>query len=117
MKHRDIEHFPERNIQKHTTAGAETFTPDLNLANVFRVDGSAGALAVANPTNGRDGQYIRIEIVSAAATVANFGTGYHVDGAVIADGTHTANDLVIYEGYYNEDTDKWNLVELASKAA
>lgn len=116
MKQRNSEHFPERNIYKHTTAGVETFTPDLNLANVFRVVSSAGALTVANPVNARDGQYIRIEVTSVGRNVINFGTSYLVNGAVIADGTHTGDRIVVYEGFYDADAGKFNVVKLVDKA-
>jgi hypothetical protein len=117
MKHRDPSHHPAKNLVKYTTAADGSYTPDLNLVNIFRITATAHNLTIADPTNVRDGQYIRLEVVSAAAKTVNFGTGYHVDGAVIADGTHTGDALVIYEGYYNADTSKWNLIKLGSKAA
>jgi hypothetical protein len=117
MKHRDPSHFSKKNLIKKTLTANGTETPDLNLANVFRYDASGYNLTVGNPTNARDGQYIRVEVVSANAKTVNWGTGYHVNGAVIADGTHTGNELVIYDGYYNADTGKVNLVAIGVKAA
>lgn len=117
MKQRNSEHFSAKNIVKKTLTAAGTHTPDLNAANVFRYDATAYALTLGNPTNVRDGQYIRLEVTSDAALAVNFGTAYHVNGAVIADGTHTADALVIYHGYYNADTSKWNLIKLADLAA
>jgi len=113
MRQRNSEHFSSKNIFKKTLTAAGTETPDLNKANVFRYSSAAYALTVGSPTNARDGQYIRIEVVSAATYAVNFGTDFHVNGAVIADGTHTADELVIYHGYYNADTSKWNLIKLA----
>ena len=118
MKHRDSSHFSARNIVKITTAAAGTQTPDLNLANVFRYASPLYNLIIGLPENARDGQYIRIEVVSANAKTVNFNqTGFHVNGAVIADATHDADALVIYHGYYNATTSKWNLVSLGVLAA
>jgi hypothetical protein len=96
---------------------AGSVTPDLNIANVWRIDGAIGDLVVANATNVRDCQYLRLEIVSAAATGVDFGVDYLVNGAVIADTTHDGDELVIYEGWYNADTEKWSMVKLSSLAA
>jgi len=112
MKQRNSEHFSSKNILKKTLTAAGTETPDLNAANVFRYSSASYDLAVGTPTNARDGQYIRIEVVSAAAKTVNFGTGFHVNGAVITDATHDGDALVIYHGYYNADTSKWNIVSL-----
>ena len=115
MKNRDSSHFSARNIVKITTAAAGTQTPDLNLANVFRYASPLYNLIIGLPENARDGQYIRIEVVSAAAKTVNFNAIFNVNGAVISDGTHTGDALVIYHGYYNADTTKWNFIKIGSK--
>ena len=113
MQHRDSEHFSAKNLVKKTLTADGTETPDLNTANVFRYSSASYNLAVGNPTNGRDGQYIRIEVLSAGAKTVNFGTAFHVNGAIIADANHDAHVLVNYQGYYNADTAKWNVVNMA----
>lgn len=117
MRHRDPQHHSAKNVVKYTMAEAATYYPDLNIAEVFRIDATSYGVTVGTPKNPRDGQYLRLEITSAAATIVNFSTAFHVDGAVISDGTHTADALVIYHGYYNSDTSKWNMIKLADKAA
>ena len=117
MEHRDQEHFPERNIVKATLAADGSVTPDLNIANVFRYSSPLYNLAVATPKNPRDGQYLRLEFVSANAKTINFSTVFHVSGAVIADAAHDANALLILSGYYNGTTSKWNMKVLSVRAA
>ena len=117
MEYRDTEHFPALNIVKYTAASAATYTPDLNIANVFRVDASGYDTTFGTPKNPRDGQYLRLEIVSAEDMDIEFVTAYQVNGADIAAQTHEDNDLLILEGYYNADTAKWNMEVLAVKAA
>jgi len=116
MKQRNSEHFPERNKVKVTLAEAGTVTPDLKIANVYRIDGTIGDLVVATPENPRDGQYLRVEATSIGGKKINFGIGYHVNGAVIADGSHTSDMSVVYEGWYNADTSKWNMIKLSDLA-
>lgn len=115
MKQKNI-HIPEKTVYKTTLTAGGTVTPDLNGHEVFRITATGYSLVVANPTNIKDGQYMRIEVVSANAKTVNFGTGYHLNGAVIADATHDADELVIYEGLYNADTSKVNLVAVGIKA-
>lgn len=117
MKHKDFEAYPERSVIKKTIAEAGTYYPDLNLASAFRIDASGYATVLGTPLNPRDGQYLRLEMESADATVLNFSTAYHVNGAVISDGTHTGNDLLILEGWYDSDAAVWNMHVLAVKAA
>lgn len=117
MEHRDSTHFSARNIIKTTTAADGTQTPNLNLVNVFRYASPLYNLIIGLPENARDGQYIRIEVVSAAAKTVNFNAIFLVNGAVIADANHDADALVIYHGYYDADAVKWNLIKIGSKAA
>ena len=116
MKHRDNEHFSAKNIVKYTTVAAGTYYPDLNLANVFRLAATGYNLILGTPKNPRDGQMIRIEVVSVNAKTINFSTAYSVNGAAISDATHDADVLVIYYGYYNATTSKWNVLKLADKS-
>ena len=117
MQHRDPSHFPEKNLIKKTIAADGTYYPELNQVNVFRVSSPLYNLIMGTPKNPRDGQYLRLEVVSAAAKTINFSTSYHVNGAVIADAAHDANALFILEGYYNADTSVWNMEVLGVLAA
>ena len=117
MKHRDPDHHSAKNLIKYTVAADGTYTPDLNLVNVFRVSSPLYNLIVGTPKNPRDGQYLRLEVVSANAKTINFSTSYHVNGAVIADAAHDANALLILHGYYNADTSVWNMIVLGVLAA
>ena len=117
MKHKDFEAYPERSVIKKTIAEAGTYYPDLNLASVFRIVASGYATVIGTPKNPRDGQYLRLEMTSADSTALNFSTVFHVNGAVIADGTHTGNDLLILEGWYDGDNSVWNMHILGVKAA
>lgn len=116
MEHRDSEHHSARNLLKATLVADGTKTPDLNVANVFRYASPLYNLAIGTPKNPRDGQMIRIEVVSANNKTVNFSTAFHVNGAIIADTTHNSDVLVIYYGYYNADTTKWNVLKLADKS-
>ena len=117
MKHRDPSHFSEKNLIKKTISVAGTYTPDINLVNVFRIDASGYDTIIGVPKNPRDGQYIRLEIVSAENMDIQLATVYHINGAVVADDTHEDNVLLIMDGYYNADTAVWNMIVLSVLAA
>ena len=117
MRHRDPEHHPAKNIVKYTVSEAETYIPDLNLANVFRIDASSFDTEFGTPANPRDGQYLRLEIVSAENMDVEFVAAYHVNGAVVAAQTHEDNVLLVMEGYYNATSSKWNMIVLSVLAA
>ena len=117
MKQRNSEHFSEKNLIKNTLAADGTYYPDLNLVNVFRISSPLYNLIIGTAKNPRDGQYLRLEVVSAAAKTIDFSTAYHLNGAVISDATHDANALLILEGYYNADTAVWNMEILGVLAA
>ena len=116
MKHRDPLHHPV--VSKYTLTAAATVTPNLNQADVYRYDCSLYDILVATPLNPRDGQYLRLEFVSAENMDIEFNqTAFHVNGAVIAAETHEDNDLLILEGFYNSTTAIWNMVVLSVRAA
>lgn len=117
MQHRDPSHFPEKNLIKKTIAADGTYYPELNQVNVFRIASPLYNLILGTPLNPRDGQYLRLEVVSAAAKTINFSTAYHLNGAVISDATHDANALLNIEGYYNATTAVWNMSIVAVLAA
>lgn len=117
MKHKDFESHPERTVSKLTIAAAGTYYPDLNIASVHRWDCSSYDTTVGTPKNPRDGQYMRLEFVSAENMDIQFTTAIHVNGAVIADDTHEDNVLLILEGWYNSTTAVWNMTVLSVKAA
>lgn len=110
MRQRNI-HFPEQNIDKITVSSSSTVTPDLNVANVFRITATDNVV-VANPTNIRDGQFIHIEVISSANKTVTFGNKYLYNGVAMTD-TNDMEDIIIYEGYYNSDRDKIDIVGVA----
>ena len=107
MRVRNI-HMPERNVLKRTLSSSSIVTPDLKLVNVFRYV-TTDDLVIANPTNLEDGIYIRIEVQSVAGKDVNFGSMYNVNGSVIGDGGHSDDTLIIYDGWYNEDSEIFNI--------
>lgn len=117
MEYRDTQHFSEKNIIKHTATEATTYYPDLNLANVFRLDVSLYDTEIGTPKNSRDGAYIRLEIVSAENMDIEFSEVFHFDGDTVGAGTQEDNDFLIAEGFYNADTAKYNMVLIGLKAA
>lgn len=117
MRQRDSEHFPQKNIIKHTASEADTYYPDLNLANVFRLDVSLYDTEIGTPKNPRDCQYIRLEIVSAVSMDVEFSEVFHFDGETVGAETQENNDLIIAEGFYNADSEKWNMLLMGIKAA
>lgn len=117
MNHRDPEHFSAKNIIKYTVVAEATYTPDLNLANVFRVDASLYDTTIGTPSNPRDGQYLRLEFVSVENMDIQFSTAYHINGDAISDDTHEDNVLLVMEGWYNSDTAKWNMIVISVEAA
>ena len=117
MRQRNSDHKPSKNIIEYTAVASATYYPELNLANVFRVDASGYDTTFGTPKNPRDCQYLRLEIVSDENMDVEFSAAYHVNGAVVAAQTHEDNVLLIMEGYYNADTSKWNIVSLGVLAA
>lgn len=117
MRHKDLLHHPAKSLVKYTLTEAETYYPDLNDGSIFRIDASDYAVVIGTPKNPRDGQYMRLEIESAAATAVNFSTAFLVNGAVIADGTHTGNDVLVLECWYDDDQDAWIATVASVKAA
>lgn len=107
---------PEKNIIKGSFTSSTTATPNLNLVNVFRYT-TTDDLAIANPKNLTDGEYIRIEVVTVSGKNVEFGSKYYVNGAIIVAETHILDTLVIYEGWYNQDTDTINIISLISSSA
>lgn len=111
MKQRNSEHFPEKNICDVYVTSSSTVTPDLNTANVYRID-ATDDLIVGNPANLRDGQRIRIEVSSVPGKTVTFGSKYLYHGEVMTD-TRDMETLVIVDGYYNKDRDKIDIRSIA----
>jgi hypothetical protein len=110
MEQRNI-HFPEKNIDDISVTASSTVTPDLNVANIFRITATANVV-IANPTNIRDGQFIHIEVVSSANKTVTFGNKYLYNGAAMTD-TNDMEDIIIYEGYYSSTRDKIDIMAVA----
>lgn len=117
MRQRDRDHRPSKNIIAYTAVASATYYPELNLANVFRIDASGYDTTFGTPKNPRDCQYLRLEIVSAENMDVEFSAAYHVNGAEVAAETHEDNVLLVMEGYYNADTEIWNMVVISVLAA
>ena len=104
MKHRDLVNNSKRAIVDLDASTGPEYTPDMNQGSIFRIDDTVD-VTINNPSNLRDGLYIRLEIVNGATDSITFGDAFTIDKAAI-DPVTNANELYILEGRYSTLTNK-----------
>lgn len=104
MKHRDLSNYSKKAIvYLDSTQGPEY---DSNLANgsIFRINDTTD-VTLNNPTNLRDGSYIRFEIATGITDTITFGSLFTIDGVAMTQVTNL-NGLYVLEGRYSTVIDK-----------
>ena len=104
MKHRDLTHHPSRAIVDLDSTTGPEYTPDLDHGSIFRIDDTVN-VTLNNPSNLKDGWYVRFEIKTGTSNTITFGTKYTIDGVVISPVTNS-NGLYILEGRYSDALEK-----------
>ena len=99
MKYRDLTNNPTRAIVDLDSTTGPEYTPDLDHGSIFRIDDTVD-VTVNNPSNLKDGWYVRFEIATGTTNTITFGDQYTIDGSAISPVTN-ANGLYILEGRYN----------------
>jgi len=104
MKYRDLTNNPQRAIVDLDSTTGPEYTPDLDHGSIFRIDDTVN-VTLANPSNLKDGWYVRFEIKTGVTNTITFGTQYTIDGVAISPVTNS-NGLYILAGRYSEPLEK-----------
>ena len=104
MKNRDLANYSKRAIVDLDSTQGPEYDSDLDHGSIFRVSDTVD-VTLNNPSNLRDGSYIRFEIATGVSNTITFGDVFTIDGAAI-DPVTNLNGLYVIEGRYSTVIDK-----------
>lgn len=99
MKQRDLVNSAKRAIVDLDSSNGPEYTPNMNQGSIFRIEDSTD-ITLNNPSNLRDGLYIRLEIVTGTTDGIAFGSAYTIGGSPITSVVNS-NGIYIIEGRYS----------------